>query len=167
MLLADIVLAINLTAPQMINQTAEWYGHIIEKQANRFEINPLLIVSVITHESQWSANKISSDQEDFGLMQVRAKYCHTPPDHLLNPIVNIQIGAALLKSNYNFCKKVLDMEPETNQFMTCYAGSCWPISKACRPTKISKDFQNHVECLEQALTERVSLNCNKIFWNKI
>lgn len=163
--LSDIVLAINLSASHMIPATANWYGKIIEQQGKRFHINPLLIVSVITHESQWNAGLVSSDGLDYGLMQVRSKYCKAPPDHLLNPITNIQIGTALLKTNYNFCEKTLKREPEIKEFMTCYAASCWPPKKACRVTNVATTFEKHAACLEQAIEERISLDCNKIYWD--
>ena len=161
--LSSIMLAINLAAPHISNPSVKWYGKIIDRAALKGQMDPLIIISVITHESHWNPNLISSDEKDLGLMQIRAKYSSIPEDHLLNPATNIQIGTALLKSNYNYCEKFLDREPSYQEYGSCYAGLCKSKKRTCKPSKISNTIVKYAQCLEDSLVEQVSKDCSPWF----
>jgi soluble lytic murein transglycosylase-like protein len=110
--LAKIVLAIQLSAPTMPAVQAEAYAKIIKQQAEVFDIDPLLTVSVAKHESRWNPMAISSDHLDYGLMQIRCGLAYKAPcQDLFNPETNIRMGTYLIAKNRDFCRKWLKREP--------------------------------------------------------
>lgn len=164
MFLSDIVLALNLASPHMPVNVATWYASVIQERERKIHIDPLIEISIATHESKWNSRLISSDGEDYGLMQVRAKYCSSPPENLLNGGTNLYIGANIMRNNYNYCYKKLGREPETQEWLSCFQGTCKTPATTCKPTKLTAPIEKYAECLRDSLIERVSKNCN-VYYN--
>jgi hypothetical protein len=79
--------------------TAERYARLIDAEATRHQLNPLLMVALIHRESRFQRRAYS--RGNWGLFQVRVS--HTTNRHLVgnehvlfSPRVNIRIGAAML-----------------------------------------------------------------------
>lgn len=163
MLLSYIVLAINIASPHMPMNAAKWYGSVIQERERNIHIDPLIEISIATHESRWNSQLVSSDGEDYGLMQVRAKYCSFPSERLLNGGINLYIGANLMRSNYNYCQKKLGRPPETQEWLSCFQGSCRTPATTCKPTRLTNTIEKYAQCLEQSLIEGKSLDCRRYY----
>lgn len=160
--LATISLALTLSSPHMPHGVVTWYASILHDREKHLHINPLIEISIAEHESQWNSSLISSDGEDYGLMQIRAKYYSaSDPIRLLNGGNNLYLGAGIMKANYNFCYKKLGREPETQEWLSCFQGSCRTPKRTCKPTKLTYVVEKYAQCLEEELIELVSKDCNK------
>lgn len=167
--IAQIVFAIHMSlAPQqhLSEQRIQYYAAEIQKAADKADVDPLLYVSIITHESQWNERAISPDHEDYGLMQTRARYYNggTHPEWLLNPHYNIQIGTLIITGARDFCRRFLKREPTLQEWMSVYQGS----KPSCKPTKLTKIVEDYFQCL----VNRVDVNgddgplidCREVYW---
>ena len=158
--LAKIILAIQLSAPTMASVQAEAYAKIIKQQAEVFDIDPLLPVSVAKHESRWNPFAISSDKQDYGLLQIRCGLAYKGPcQDLFNPEINIRMGTYLMAKNRDFCRKWLKREPTIEEYMSNYAGTY----HFCTPTRISRNFESYRACLESVVENGATRDCNKEF----
>lgn len=167
--LAQIVLAIHLSlSPQqhLPEKLIQYYATEIQAGGNSTEVDPLIFVAIITHESQWRSNAISPDQQDWGLMQVRGKYYSGGQhnDWLLNPHTNIQVGAYLIKKSMEYCTSKLDRQPLPQEWLSIYQGSGF----GCKPTKLTKLFEDYYLCLKEDVenpTDDVT-DYKKIYWHE-
>lgn len=167
--LSQIVLAIHMSlAPQqhMPEKQVEYYATEIQKNADSAGVDPLILVAIITHESQWNASAISPDHEDYGLMQVRARHYSGGQNSawLLNPHYNIQVGSYVIKKSIEFCRKYLHREPDLQEWMSVYQGS-YPSCKHTHLTKIVEDYYfclaNH---LDPDVEQGLSMDCREVYW---
>lgn len=157
-------LAIRLIQPNMSVATAQVYTDTINKEAEKIDVSPLAIIGIIKHESDFKAGAISPDGEDYGLMQVRAKYYGGGGPALLNPIVNIRAGAYIIKEDINMCRKFLHREPQYQEWLACYTGSCIDARHMCKPTKLTQVFEDYLICLTtDTLTGQSKTQCQKIY----
>jgi hypothetical protein len=165
-MISVIYLALQLIHPNTPNALMNSYAAIIDKQATIADVDPLAFVAIIEHESQWRPRAISPDGEDFGLMQVRGRYYGGKAEWLLNPEVNIRAGGYIIKKSKEFCRNYLHREPEYQEWMACYQGSCVP-GHVCKPTKLTKVVQDYQTCLEdELLSGQDSSKCHKIYEGK-
>lgn len=157
-------LAIRLIMPNMPNASAQAYTDIINQEAEKLDISPLVIVGIIKHESGFDAKAISPDGEDYGLMQVRARYYGGDRTALLNPVVNIRAGSHIIKEDINMCRKFLHREPEYQEWLACYTGSCVNAAHMCKPTRLTQVFEDYLVCLTaDILTGQSKTQCQKIY----
>ena len=97
-----LLAAILFLAPHVGHDQAKIYGAVIQREAARYGIDPLLVVAVIDRETGGSWNpKARSRTNDFGLMQVHVSVTTYSgylrrPERLFNPKVNIRLGVRLL-----------------------------------------------------------------------
>lgn len=75
-----IITAILWLAPQVTPAEAWLYGEAIHREAERWDVDPLLVVAVIQRESSWNP-KARSKTHDFGLGQIHVSKTTNP--HLL------------------------------------------------------------------------------------
>jgi hypothetical protein len=148
-----VYIAIHLIHPRMPSSLVDSYTNAISTEADKVDIDPLTIVTIIEHEtgSTWNPRAISPDGEDYGFMQVRARHYGGKPEWLLNPSTNIMVGAYLIKASKDFCRKTLHREPEYQEWLSCYQGSCTNPAHFCKPTKLTKVFEDYQVCLEKDL----------------
>lgn len=167
--IAQIVFAIHMSlAPQQhfTEKQIKYYAAEIQQAAEKADVDPLLYVSIITHESQWNERAISADHEDYGLMQVRARYYNggTHPEWLLNPHYNIMIGTHIINGAREFCRKFLKREPTLQEWMSVYQGS----KPSCKPTKLSKIVEDYYQCLvdrvDVDVEDNLFMNCREVYW---
>lgn len=161
--LAHIVLAINLSAPNMSPKTTHYYAQKIQKESVRKSIDPLLLISIIDHESRWNAGRISRDGLDFGLCQIRKQFTKQSAPFLLEGGTNISVCTSFLDSAREFCTGFLDREPETEEFLSCFQGSCGRVQNRCKPSKLTFRVIAYRQCLQQCLIEGVSRDCEELF----
>jgi hypothetical protein len=160
-----VYILIKLIHPNLSNAAADSYANAIDKQS---DIDPLIFITIIEHESQFTARAISGDGEDYGLMQVRARYYHGKPNWLLDGPNNIRVGAHTIRESQKFCRQYLKREPEYEEWLACYTGSCVG-SQVCKPTKLTHQFANYTECLRDQTTYYPVGNlqgCREIFDRK-
>lgn len=142
-LTTSIVAAVlRLTAPHL-GGSADTYAAIMSTVASASDIDPLLVMAVVEHESGWHANAISRDREDYGLGQIRARYmsecrkdrqpvrkpskaCRNAKLRLLNGSYNLHRTIGLLKENRDLCRKTLNTEPLERDVLASYAGTNRP-----------------------------------------
>lgn len=95
-----IVTAILWLAPQVSPADARSWGEQIHREADRWDVDPLLVLAVIQRESGWNP-RAKSPTNDYGLMQVHVSkttysgYLHRP-ERLFNPKLNIRLGIRLM-----------------------------------------------------------------------
>lgn len=71
---AVIAWAISFASPSLPKNVAHSYAKTIRAEARNHHIDPFTIISIIRHESRFRASAISSDGEDYGLGQIRARF---------------------------------------------------------------------------------------------
>jgi Transglycosylase SLT domain len=163
--IAQIVLAIQLSSSHVPTHRAEQLAKVIQQQSEKIDIDPIIEVAIITHESQFNERAISGDQEDYGLMQIRAKY-HGPNARqwLLNGEANIRTGSDVIRASRDFCRKYLHREPTIQEWMAAYQGSV----PTCRPTRLTQQVEDYANCLvaeldSLSLESELGFNCKKIY----
>lgn len=157
--LAQIILAIKLSTASLPDKSVHRYAEVIQKQAEFNGVDPAAIIAIITHESQWRSWVISSDHEDYGFMQIRARYYKGSINSLLNGEHNIKIGAFLMKANKDFCRKKLNREPSFQEWMAGYTGS-W----GCKPNYLTSVMDRYKNCIENDVYFGTQSNCKDIYW---
>jgi hypothetical protein len=163
--IAQIVLAIQLSSSHVPTHRAEQLAEVIQQQSEKIDIDPIIEVAIITHESQWHEHAVSSDKEDYGLMQVRARYHgKTATSWLLNGEANIRAGSDVIRASREFCRKFLHREPTTQEWMGAYQGSV----PTCRPTRLTQQVEDYANCLVAeldplSLESELGFNCKKIY----
>jgi len=99
-MVSAVIAAILWLAPQVGPADARLYGEVIRQEAERWDVDPLLVVAVIHRESRWDP-RARSRTNDWGLMQVhvsRTTYSGflDHPERLFNPRLNIRLGIRLM-----------------------------------------------------------------------
>jgi len=95
-----IITAILWLAPQVEPADAKLYATHIQREATRWDLDPLLVLAVIKRESGFNP-RARSKTSDYGLMQVHVSkttysgYLHHP-ERLYNPKLNIRLGIRLM-----------------------------------------------------------------------
>lgn len=160
--IAQIILAIQLstTSPVPASRINSW-AHVIQQQAVKIDVDPVEIVAIIAHESQFHERAISQDHEDYGLMQVRARYYGPWHNALLNGEHNIRVGAYVIGLSKDICRKKFGREPTTQEWLAGYQGS--PI---CKPTKLTKLVNDFAQCLSYRVDFKdiFIADCRKLYW---
>lgn len=164
--IAQIALAIQLSSSHIPVKRAEQLAATIQKNAEIADIDPLITVSIITHESDWFPSRVSVDGKDWGLLQLRGEYYGGKNEWLLNPDNNIRVGSYIMRKDIDFCTKHLKREPTTPEWLSLYTGECKNSMCWCHPTPIAKQFSEYEQCLERAVSdieEESSVDCRKIY----
>lgn len=103
-----LIAAISLSRPSIPKEEAGRYAKILNEIGKTNEIDPLIAVAMVHYESHWQPGVVSSDGEDHGLGQVRARYvgaCLNDEDPVNNPSeackavkANLLVGETNLKA---------------------------------------------------------------------
>ena len=159
---AKLGLAISLASN--VNSTQAFqYAKTIQKRSDDIGIDPLTAVAIIAHESNFDPAAISSNHEDYGLFQVRARYYGGDKLSLLNPSINLMVGFYLIRLNKEMCEKVLDREPNTQEWLACFQGSCTSKERMCRPTVLTQQIDDFAECLRDDVEGGFTMDCRSNF----
>jgi hypothetical protein len=164
-MLQEILIAIQLSHPNMSAGTLQQYAQSIDQQAVVAGVNPLDFVAIIEHESRFRPYVKSFDREDFGLMQVRARYFKGKAEWLFNPVVNIQAGAHVIKGVVSMCEKHLGRKPTMSEYGSCYLGQCGSKASFCRPTKKSTLRERYRNCLANVVAGNDDIKTCKAIYN--
>jgi len=131
---AAIAAAIALVSPKMPTVQRAELAHTFHAVATRHGLDPLDLVAIAWHESDFHAAAVSADGEDFGLMQVRGRYlaacrennegelCKTAKAALLDPHTNIRTAGAAIGAMRDLCRKVTGRSSTLPQWLQAYAG---------------------------------------------
>jgi len=165
--LAQIILAIQLSAPSLPQIKVEQFAPVIQKDAMKVEVDPLIFVSIILHESGFNEGLVSRDGLDEGLMQIRAANFGNNKIGLLVGTFNIDVGAYSIKINKEFCAKHLKRQPSNQEWLSCYQGSCNSFAHMCKPTRLTKQFEDYELCLQYEVEHNTNAHCRKIYWPNI
>jgi soluble lytic murein transglycosylase-like protein len=82
---------------------------VVHVEATKHDLDPVLVHTVIKHESKGDPSAVSADGMDIGLMQLRltgAGKGYTKRQ-LLNPVINIQRGTAYLAAMITHCGSLI------------------------------------------------------------
>jgi hypothetical protein len=111
-----IAAAIGLCAPTLPDAVVESYAETIQREAVEHEIDPLLVVAVVSNESHWKASA-DDGRGCIGLGQVclsgfevcqtdrHGDECAAVRTSLLDPLQNLAATAALLGANRDYCRR--------------------------------------------------------------
>lgn len=164
--IAQIILAINLSTSTVPDARVVQFAQQIQSRSVYVNVDPFMVTAIILHESQFNERAISGDQEDFGLMQIRARFYPGQKLILLEGIHNIKVGTHLIKLNKDMCRNFLKREPLTQEWFACYTGSCTK-GGMCKPTKLTKKIEDYSLCLKDRVENGTVKNCKKIYWANI
>jgi hypothetical protein len=157
--LAQILLSIQLSTHAIPQVREEALAKHIQKRAMYVDVDPFLVVAIITHESLWQEDAISKDGLDYGLMQIRSIYYGDNPRYLLQGENNITVGTGLIKLSINYCRNRLHREPATQEWLAIYQGSGFD----CHPTKLTKQFEDYALCLQDDVENNKDRDCKEIY----
>lgn len=159
-----VQMALAVACQSLPTPAVKAYSDVIYTQAVKLNQDPLLTIAIIKHESKCNSSVISDDHFDYGLMQIRAMYYKGPAVNLLNPWINITVGSYWIQSSYEFCEKQLGREPVTQEWLSCFQGTCKKRGKWCQPTKMTGRVENYATCLQRNVVAGMSVeNCDLIY----
>ncbi len=98
------------------------YARVLSQEAVERDFDPLTAVAIIHYESRWYPGVVSSDGEDYGLGQIRARWfgacrddvdpvhapspgCVAAKATLLNGEANLRRIAVIISANRELCKE--------------------------------------------------------------
>jgi hypothetical protein len=114
--LAAIAAAINLSAPTLPDALVDSYAETVRDEALEHELDPMLMVSIVYNESRWQAGAVNGRSNCLGLGGIclgtfpacqqdpRGEACMGMRVRLLIPTTNLQVSAAMLESNREYCE---------------------------------------------------------------
>src|SRR5262245_11033949 len=72
--IAVIAAAIQISQPRLAEEDKLRCAEVLQKEAVEHDFDPLSGISIIHFESNFEATVVSSNGEDYGLAQIRARY---------------------------------------------------------------------------------------------
>lgn len=164
--IAVLVTAMGLSRPGIPAPEAKRYATALNEIAAANHIDPLLAVAMIHYETHWYPQLVSSDGEDHGLGQIRARFIgacrqdedplHAPSAEclqvklsLLDGVENIKRMGSVIRANMDFCRKLVG-KMKTEHWLAGYQGYVDPIRHTyCAPgpktTRVIEYYDGLVE----------------------
>jgi hypothetical protein len=148
--IAIIVAAIALSRPGIAVDEAERYAKVLQEEAKERGFDPLTAVAIVHFESGWHPEVVSSNREDYGLGQIRARYvgacrsdssprdnpsdeCRALKKSLLDAETNLRTMAQLIDDNRKLCLEKTK-SGATSRWLASYQGLNFPKQgKWCQP----------------------------------
>jgi NOTCH protein len=148
--IAVLVTAMGLSRPGIPTYEAKRYAVALNEIALANEFDPLLAVAMIHYETHWYPQLVSSDGEDHGLGQVRARFigaCRQDEDplnapseacqlvklSLLDGVENIRRMGSIIRVNMKFCREKMG-KPKIENWLAGYQGYFDPVHRTyCVP----------------------------------
>ena len=111
-----VLAAILTLAPSLPQATARDYARIIERESQRYHVDPLLVVTIIHVESSWNT-RARSVTHDWGLMQVHVSETSNPrllgrEKVLFDPEVGIRFGVRTLAMWWKYHRRACGKRPK-------------------------------------------------------
>lgn len=114
-------------------------ARVVAATARKYNIDPFTIVALVHNESRWNTGAVSSDGEDFGLGQVRARYiagcrrdmpaardsspsCQAVKARLLSAEYGISQIGAIFNQWRKTCRKITRKAPTLSMTLHGYGG---------------------------------------------
>jgi len=131
--IAVIAWAIGLSQPSLPQTTKTSYAKVVKEVSKKHKIDPFTIVAIGWHESRWRS-VVSKDGEDYGIMQIRARYskgcrkdlksksCAQAKARLLNPHYNIRRAANHINEWRKTCRKLTRRPALFHRWLHGYGG---------------------------------------------
>lgn len=165
--IAVLVTAMGLSRPGIPAPEAKRYATALNEIAAANHFDPLLAVAMIHYETHWYPQLVSSDGEDHGLGQVRARFigaCRQDEDplnapseacklvklSLLDGVENIRRMGSIIRANMEFCRERMG-KTKTEHWLAGYQGYVDPIKHTyCAPgPKTTRVIQYYDGLLEK------------------
>jgi len=162
--LAQIIIAIQLSAAHILPVRINSFAQSIQDNAVKYDFDPFIEVAIIAHESKFNELVISKDKQDYGLMQIRAKYYGGNKTYLLTGENNINVGSYIISKDKEYCRRVLKREPTTQEWLSVYHGS--PSAYRCKPTKLTEQFEDYAVCIQDMIENNRDEICKEIYWKQ-
>jgi len=112
---AVIVAALHLLAPQMSRGTREMYANVLRKEGAAYHVDPLLVASLVQHESRWRQNADNGQCVGLGQVCLRTQAacatglatpeCQARRRQLLDGPTNLHVVAGMLAGWTKKCKE--------------------------------------------------------------
>lgn len=166
-----LVAAMRLSRPELGDNEAQIYAASLNQMALRADIDPLLAVAIVHHESHWYPARVSEDGEDYGLGQVRARYlspCREDEDPLWAPseacqqakqtmlvgTINLRRMGAIIEANKLLCKAKIGSDRDPH-WLAGYQGLSRPAqNRWCQPGQVTRDVLDYYDGLLQRFALR-------------
>lgn len=176
-----IAAAIALVNPSLSKQTRNSYAKTIQVTAKKYELDPFTLVAIAWHESSFRPSVVSKDGEDYGLMQIRARYqkgcrnvsqdsksCQVEKARLLNGHYSIRRAGALIRSMRKLCRKRTKRPALFHRWMALYAGLNHPrlrgvwcgqrmVKGRWRDIRVHRGIREIVQCRRSLIHKRACL----------
>ena len=163
--LFHILMSIQLSTHNIPVKRQEMLAKYIQQRAEYADVDPFVITAIITHESQWNEHAVSADGKDIGLMQIRVANVGNDTNYLFYGENNIRVGTEIIKKDIDYCRNKLKREPTTQEWLSVYQGS--PSGYKCRPTKLTKLFEDYSICLKDVVINGAEKNCKEVYWPEL
>lgn len=145
-----IAMAIQLSQPKVTPEDAERFALALQEQAQAHEFDPLMGVSMIFHESSFNPRAVSSNGEDWGLAQIRARHigdckksknpirrptpeCEAQKQRLLEPEENIRVMAELITYHRKVCRRKVGNEGVPRWLASYQGRNSYRHKRFCKP----------------------------------
>jgi hypothetical protein len=136
---AALSAVLHMVAPHVGQVVNLNYTQVILAEARRRDIDPMLVVALVEHESRWRPGAISPNGEDFGLGQIRGRYerpclkdfdpigdpsilCDEARTRLLDGTYNLKRTIAALAENRKLCRRILKQKVSQASLLASYGG---------------------------------------------
>lgn len=143
--LAIIVSAILLSRPELAREEAEVFAKVVQAEAKTRGFDPLTMVAIVHNESGWRPETVSSNGEDYGLGQIRARFvgackndsdplgspseaCQAVKRSLLEAESNLRVMAQLITDNRKLCLEKAKSQA-LPRWLASYQGLNFPKQK--------------------------------------
>jgi hypothetical protein len=172
---AVLLAAMQLSRPEIPRAEALRYADALNQMAEEARIDPLLAVAIVHFESRWYPARISEDNEDYGLGQVRARYlgacrededplnapseaCLAAKSALLDGVTNLRRMGSIILANKALCKDKVGSEKDA-QWLAGYQGYNAPErNQWCKPgDKTQQVLAYHAELVEKFFPKKKAL----------
>jgi len=129
-----LIAAIQLLCPSMTLGTREVYANLIDEQVAKTNVDPLLVVAIIDHESKWHTDAdngrcvglgqvcLSTQSACKGKDGLEAPACQARRAELMDGPTNIRVIVSMLEQWKQHCK-TLTGHAQTHHILSGYAGT--------------------------------------------
>lgn len=136
MTLGQLLVAVTLLAPTLSGPTRRHYAETAQQAAARHQVDPLLLLAIVGHESRFRATLryVVGDELYVGLGQVRARNypecradltsatCVARIAALQDGATNLHVAAQIAASSRAYCRRHLKRRPSTAEWLSLYQG---------------------------------------------
>jgi hypothetical protein len=155
----------------MIPAEARRYAVVLQEEAAKHAFDPLTVVAIVHYETRWRPGLVSSDGEDYGLGQVRARFwgaCRNDADpvhhpspgclatkaSLLDGVTNLRRVATIITANRILCKEKVGSD-NLPRWLAGYEGLNSPSrDRWCAPSELTWRVVDYRKTLVEMLVPK-------------